>query len=586
MADHIVSLPQGGAVPLSDLPLSPAIADALSNNLSIPTLFSAQAAVLAHFHASPDRDIVLCAPTGSGKTLCYALPILSALSTRIVPRLRAVIVAPTRDLAAQIHAVISALSASTSLKVSLAAGASSLKREAASLAATDILVATPGRLVDHVRVTPHFSLADVRYLVLDESDRLLNDAYYSWIDVVVPACGRQHIADGDNDDFRQPLGLSALAIHPLRRAREHIRRSPLIFLASATQTRDPKRLTLLDLKRPVQFVAAGTEEPAAAAEGSGADSEKHARLIDDDVVHILPETLQETAYVLKDLEDKPAALAALLGLHAPSSAAAGSGGAVVALPTAGSKLIFANSVDSAHRLARLLELLVHNARADVSVLEMSGDLSPSRRAAVIAAINASAAGATTIIVSSDLLTRGMDIAGVDAVINYDAPVHVNTYVHRVGRTARAGRNGMAISLVLARQARHFKALVRSIERGEAKVRFTSVSGEGKCSPELISFVQGGLSALKRLLRREQLGLLSTERPVPSFTLRDLQPKEVVKPALKQNAHVHPDRMAAIDKARQNLPQVVAETATVEGEEDDFSRLLRSQVASNFLSTAS
>ena len=55
---------------------------------------------------------------------------------------------------------------------------------------TDIFVATPGRLVDHVRVTPHFSLADVRYLVLDESDRLLNDAYYSWIDVVVPACGR------------------------------------------------------------------------------------------------------------------------------------------------------------------------------------------------------------------------------------------------------------------------------------------------------------------------------------------------------------------------------------------------------------
>jgi ATP-dependent RNA helicase DDX51/DBP6 len=560
-----VAIVQGGAVPVADLPVAAPVAAALSARLSISTLFDVQAAVVAHVDANPDRDVVLCAPTGSGKTLCYAIPILSRLCSRVVPRLRAVIVVPTRDLAAQVHRVLAALAAETDLTISVAVGASSVKREAVGLRGSDVLVATPGRLVEHARHTPGFSLGDVQYLVLDESDRLLHDSYYGWIEAVVPECGKARVLGRGE----APTGLAALAIHRAPCVAGGPRRRPLIMLASATQTRDPKRLTLLDLHRPVQFIAAisSSHRPPAAGEAGEFDDADV-----DPIVFRVPESLVECAYVLGQVREKPAALTKLLGLWDCTS---GGGEAVVEpLRGSGSKLVFTNSIESAHRLARLLELLASRAECDFSVLEMSGDLSAERRAFVVDAVKR----ARTVIVCSDVLARGMDIDGVDAVINYDVPVHVNTYVHRVGRTARAGREGVSVSLVLGKQARHFKALVRTIDRGDAKIRVRSVVGAQEGFDVLSRRVEVELHALRRVLRREQLGLVRRDHSLPDHVLRDLQPTAAPLAGRRNlNAHVHPDRLARVEAAVEQ--PVEAEAA----EEEEFSHLLRAQVARNFLS---
>jgi hypothetical protein len=136
------------------------------------------------------RDVCVSAPTGSGKTLAYALPLVQALLGRVVCRLRGLVVVPTRDLAAQVQAVLLALAAGTGLQVAAAAGLDTFAAERARMApravggaggagaeVVDILVATPGRLMEHVRHAAGFSLAELRFLVVDEADRLLSQPY-------------------------------------------------------------------------------------------------------------------------------------------------------------------------------------------------------------------------------------------------------------------------------------------------------------------------------------------------------------------------------------------------------------------------
>lgn len=556
--DEPIIVTQGGAVSIEapSLCIPVPIASALQTGLSISHLFDMQSAVVSYLSRNPDRDAIICAPTGSGKTLSYALPIVSRLSSRVVQKLRAVIVVPTRDLAAQVHRVVRALAAETDLKVSVADGTSSAKRECRAIEHSDVLISTPGRLVEHTKNSASFSLSAVEFLVLDESDRLLHDSYYSWVEVVLPECGKRPVRlDGE-----APIGLAGLAIHPVLSSSGYVRRRPQIILASATQTRDPKRLALLDLQLPTQFVGALSSKGESGI-GIGGPEPDDVNDVGDGATYRVPESLVERAYVVNGASEKPAALFKLLGL---GGLASGSEGSIIeALPTTGSILVFTKSVEAAHRLTRLLEVVsFREGESRLSVLEMSGDLSMERRGFVLSTVQR----AKTVIVCSDVLARGMDISGVDAVVNYDAPVHVNTYVHRVGRTARAGREGVSVSLVVAKQARHFKAMVRSVDRGDSKIRIRSIKSAEEFEG-LVGDVESGLASLKRILRREQLGLVNTGLCVPKYVLRDL----------KRAACSFNDSPAELG------PDVVEDKA--DPAEDDFSHLVRAQVARKFLSTS-
>ncbi|KVH91320.1 DNA/RNA helicase, DEAD/DEAH box type, N-terminal [Cynara cardunculus var. scolymus] len=195
--------------PLTQLPfLHPRLEAALCSS-GIVSLFPVQVAVWQETvgPGSFERDLCVNSPTGSGKTLAYALPIVQSLSNRAVKCLRALVVLPTRDLALQVRDVFATIAPAVGLSVGLAVGQSSIADEISMLierpkleagicydpehhstelqSAIDILVATPGRLMDHINNTKGFTLEHLRFLVVDETDRLLRESYQSWLPTVL-----------------------------------------------------------------------------------------------------------------------------------------------------------------------------------------------------------------------------------------------------------------------------------------------------------------------------------------------------------------------------------------------------------------
>jgi ATP-dependent RNA helicase DDX51/DBP6 len=445
-----VAIDPSDGVPLEAVGgLDPRLARALRAT-GVDALFPVQSAVWRQTAggASPLHDVCIAAPTGSGKTLAYLLPVISALAARRAPRrLRALVVLPTRDLALQVHAVLRALCPAVGLAAAAACGSAALAAEAAALraGAADILVATPGRLMAHLGGTPGFTLGHLRFLVVDEADRLLRQGYQNWLPRVAAATAAS-------------AGAAAGRVIKL--------------VVSATLTRDPSKVDRLGLRCPryVAVTAPGERARRCAARRAGLlrprAARPHARrprrpprpeirpAIDsrsllgglppntaaaDDHRYKLPPGLRETKLVVA-AEHKPAALAAVLA-------------ACRGQPT----VVFTASVEATHRLAlalRAMPALVGGA------VEYSAAVAPAARRAALEAFRA---GAASVLVCSDAMTRGMDVEGVAVVVNYDAPVYVKTYVHRAGRTARAGRGGRVVTLLRKEDVRHFKGMLRKAD---------------------------------------------------------------------------------------------------------------------------
>uniref|UniRef100_A0A8R7PU16 ATP-dependent RNA helicase n=1 Tax=Triticum urartu TaxID=4572 RepID=A0A8R7PU16_TRIUA len=193
---HPVDIDSFSGCPVTSLPrLDPRLAEALQR-MGIESFFLVQVSTWLETigPGAFQRDICINSPTGSGKTLAYALPIVQALSTRKVRCLRALVVLPTRDLALQVKEVFDAIAPVMGLTVASAIGQSSIADEISDLikkskqelypslddeyiemepqTKVDILVATPGRLMDHINMTKGFSLEHLQYLVVDETDRM------------------------------------------------------------------------------------------------------------------------------------------------------------------------------------------------------------------------------------------------------------------------------------------------------------------------------------------------------------------------------------------------------------------------------
>jgi ATP-dependent RNA helicase DDX51/DBP6 len=218
-------------------------------------------------------DVCVSAPTGSGKTLAYVLPIVQCLRTRVVRCLRALVVLPTRELVQQVKQVFHTYCQGTyalecaELRVGAITGQSSFAKEQGQLvkaaselegpeSRVDILIATPGRLVDHIKGTPNFMLEHVRFLVIDEADRLLLQAYQDWLPLVQDALHRNQ---APCVDAQQPQHFAhTLRPRPGKRtAASDAWCGPSVrkLLFSATLTHDPETLAYLRLVRPLLFAA-------------------------------------------------------------------------------------------------------------------------------------------------------------------------------------------------------------------------------------------------------------------------------------------------------------------------------------------
>ncbi|KAJ9117288.1 hypothetical protein QFC20_000435 [Naganishia adeliensis] len=398
------------------------------------------------------HDYLVSAPTGSGKTLSYVVPLIEVLSKRVVTRLRALIILPTRDLVMQVRETLDSLSRGTGLKIGTATGQHSFVQEQAMLVAdletsllggsskVDILIATPGRLMDHLHATPNFSLQHLRFLIIDEADRLLNQSFQDWLAQVLT-----HLSPATKaSSSREPSGHDAVAaswyeeLGLLERTWEGAR--PLSnncqkLLFSATLTRDPSKIAALHLKNPRYFIV-----------GAGDSEMQDAETVPADVTgnsFALPSTLTERMIILPS-EFKPLNLLYLLhdarfGIQ--------------------SALCFTKSVDSSERLLKLINFFEDAYTGGTKKLVVkgySGELATAERTKLLADFKK---GEIDLLICSDLIARGIDLPSVTHVISYDAPVDMRKYVHRVGRTARAGREGTAWTLVEKQEARHFKEML-------------------------------------------------------------------------------------------------------------------------------
>ncbi|KAL6197426.1 hypothetical protein ACLB2K_033035 [Fragaria x ananassa] len=426
--------------PLSLLPrLHPRLKEALEK-MRISSLYPVQVAVWEETIGPGgfQRDLCVNSPTGSGKTLAYALPIVQALSTRNVKCLHALVVLPTHDLALQVKDVFSAIAPAVGLSVGLAVGQSSIANEISELidkpklefgvsfdqencvpqlrSAVDILVATPGRLMDHINNTKGFTLEHLCYLVVDETDRLLREAYQNWLPTVL-----QLTRFDDDGLFPHAQNFQPSAFGSFRTIRRSglergFRGEPyprlVKMVLSATLTQDPSKLAQLDLHHPL-FLTTG------------------------EMRYRLPETLKSYT-VFCEAKYKPLYLVALLQSLGDEKS-----------------IVFTSSVESTHRLCTLLNFFDE---LPFKIKEYSRV--QRHRSKTLEAFRK---GKIQVLVSTDAMTRGMDVEGVKNVINYDIPAYIKTYVHRAGRTARAGQTGCCYSLLREKEVQRFYKMLRKAE---------------------------------------------------------------------------------------------------------------------------
>lgn len=422
--------------PLSDVPgLCAHLLKKLQNN-QIQKFFPVQAEVIPAVLESAQngllvgpgghrpRDICVSAPTGSGKTLAFVIPIIQVLMQRVVCEVRALAVLPTKELAQQVCRVFSSYAEGTSLRVVMIAGQKSFTAEQASLSElrggrrrslADIVVATPGRLVDHINKNSGLSLEHLRFLIIDEADRMIDSMHQAWLTQVVKAVYSPGSEASALLRRTEATHITAASLSP-----PQVPLQKLLF--SATLTHNPEKLQQLGLYQPRLFSSSHSPSETSPSPAQRPESFN------------FPQGLTEY-YVPCTLSKKP-----LILLH------------FVARMKLSPVLCFTNSKEAAHRLVVLLQLL-----GGVQAAEFSSRLSPGERKKRLKDFEQ---GKIELLVSTDAAARGIDISGVKCVVNYDAPQFIRTYIHRIGRTARAGRAGLAFTFLLQVQEKDFLQMVK------------------------------------------------------------------------------------------------------------------------------
>jgi ATP-dependent RNA helicase RhlE len=326
------------------------------------------------------RDVMGAAQTGTGKTAAFSLPLLhkmlrhenASMSPARHP-VRALVIAPTRELADQVASNIKGYAAQTKLRVAVVYGGIDMKPQTLELkAGVEVLVATPGRLLDHIEAK-NCVLNQVEYVVLDEADRMLDIGF----------------------------------LPDLQRILSYLPKTRQTLLFSATFSPEIKRLAESYLQDPILVEVA---RPNATA------------------------TNVEQRFYSVSTDDKRAAVLKLIKDRALTQA-----------------IVFVNSKLGCARLARSFE------RDGLRTNALHGDKSQDER---LKALEAFKRGEVDVLVATDVAARGLDIADLPAVFNFDVPFNAEDYIHRIGRTGRAGASGLAVTLVSPSDAR----LIGDIEK--------------------------------------------------------------------------------------------------------------------------
>lgn len=306
------------------------------------------------------RDVIGLAETGSGKTAAFAIPILQGLLEK-PSRLFALVLTPTRELAYQLSEQFEALGSGIGVKCGVIVGGMDMVSQALMLGKRPhVLIATPGRLLDHLENTKGFNLKGLKYLVMDEADRILNMDFEVDLDKILKVIPKQRHT----------------------------------YLFSATMTKKVQKLQRASLKDPVKVEVSSKYQTV--------------------------EKLQQY-YLFIPAKYKDCYLVSIINEMAGNSF-----------------MVFCGTCSNTTRTALLLRSL------GVQAIPLNGQMSQTKR---LGALNNFKAKPGSILVATDVASRGLDIPHVDVIINFDIPTHSKDYIHRVGRTARAGRSGRSVSFV-------------------------------------------------------------------------------------------------------------------------------------------
>jgi len=339
----------------SKLGLCAPLADALEKlGITIPTEIQTKSIP----HALAGRDLMATAETGSGKTLAFLLPIIQRLNRPGATR--ALVLAPTRELALQIEANAKIYGAPARLRTAAVVGGQNLQKQTRALRnGVDILVATPGRLNDLIeRASVPLKAIDV--LVLDEADRMLDMGF----------------------------------LPQVRRIIKHLPKARQTMLFTATLSKEVERLAKELLRNYARVEAARPATTVA--------------------------TLTQRALPVLSHAKMPMLLA-LLREHVDETF-----------------LVFTQTRRGADRVSRILAANKHQ------VVTLHSDRTQAQRNAALASFRT---GRVRVLVATDVAARGIDVDDISFVVNYEVPASADDYIHRVGRTARAGRDGSALTLV-------------------------------------------------------------------------------------------------------------------------------------------
>ena len=345
------------------------------------------------------RDMLAAAQTGTGKTAAFALPILAQMLARPEKRtpksVRALVLAPTRELAAQIDENIRAYAARTDLKTALVFGGVNIKPQTAALVkGVDFLVATPGRLLDHLG-QKNVTLENVGFLVLDEADRMLDMGF----------------------------------IHDIRKILKFlpVKRQTLLF--SATFSDEIKALADTFLTDPLTVEIARNKESTLIHQEALAIAKKRKR-------ELLRDLIVDNAW--------------------------------------DQVLVFTRMKHTANRLAQQLE------KDGITAAAIHGNKSQSARTKALAGFKNHS---IRVLVATDIAARGLDIEGLPHVVNFELPEVAEDYVHRIGRTGRAGMEGHAVSLVAPEERDLLRAIEKLLKR---RIDLTKAEGYDGEVPEDIA----------------------------------------------------------------------------------------------------
>lgn len=422
------------------------------------------------------KDIVAGAQTGSGKTAAYLIPLIERLIFKNATSTKAIILTPTRELAIQVYDVGKKLGQFVkNLSFGLAVGGLNLRQQEQQLKSRpDIVIATPGRLIDHIRNSPSFSVEDVQVLVIDEADRMLEEGFQEELTEILSLIPKQ-------------------------------KRQTLLF--SATMNTKVQDLVQLSLNKPVRVMIDPPKTVASRLE-------------------------QQFVRIRKRENLKPALLFQLLR------------------KLDGRIVVFVSRKEMAHKLRVILGLL------GLKVAELHGALTQEQRLANMKLFMTD----VNVLVCTDLAARGLDIR-IEYVVNFDMPKTYEIYLHRVGRTARAGRKGTSITFV--GESNQDRAIVKAaINNGRSvarKVDWNDVEAINKRIEEKESVIDEVLQEekeAKEILRAEmQLNkasnLIKYEKDIHSRPKRTWFKSDVMGQLTKHGKKVNSKKRKANEEKKDN-----------------------------------